>query len=283
MSGAPTRAHVTLERRRLWSLRASLAAARWLVYAAALAGVVATVRNALAPAAVSGPRAAASSGPSDPDAAAEWFALRFARAYLAWSGDPALHEGALAPFLEAGDDPGAGLAPAPRTAEGVSWEAIAAAGAGAGGAHDYTVAVATTGGSIRYLAVAVGSTGAGETLLRYPALVAAPVPAPAPSLDGAGLPPLVDPQVAEVLYRALRNYIGASSDNLAADLAPGARVEAIPAGLSLRSIDRLAVAGPHDVLATVVASDRLGTTYTLAYQLSLTQIGGRWEITRIES
>jgi hypothetical protein len=93
----------------------------------------------------------------------------------------------------------------------------------------------------------------------------------------------VDPQVAEVLYRALRNYIGASSDNLAADLAPGARVEAIPAGLSLRSIDRLAVAGPHDVLATVVASDRLGTTYTLAYQLSLTQIGGRWEITRIES
>jgi hypothetical protein len=279
--GAP-RARVTVEPRRLWSLRATLAATRWLLYAAAIAGIAATVRNAVAPAGARTAPLPAPTGQSSDDAAAEWFALRFARAYLTWSPDPTAHEQGLAPFLAAGANADAGLAPAAGTSDAVAWEAIAAAHASAGNAVDYTVALSTTGRAVRYLAVAVGTAAGGDpTLLRYPALVAAPAAAPAGSLDNGGLPALDDPALADVLERALGNYIAGSGENLAADLAPGARVEPVAPGLSLRSVARLAIAGAHGVLATVVASDAAGNAYTLGYEVSVAQVGGRWEITQI--
>lgn len=283
MSGAPApRARVTIESRRLWSLRVSLAATRWLLYAAALAGIAATARNAIAPAAAA-PAVSRPAAPVAGDAAAaQWFALRFARAYLGWSGDLGGHEAALVPFLAAGTSPDAGLAPAPHTAEAVGWDAIADARPGAAGATEYTVAVGTASGAVRYLALAVGDGARGPRLLRYPALVGAPVTGAAASLDGAALPALAEPALAAVLDRALRNYLAASAENLAADLAPGAMVAPVAPGLSLRTVVRLAVAGPRDVLATVVAADATGTTYTLAYEIAVSQLGGRWEITQIE-
>jgi hypothetical protein len=42
------RARVTLERRRLWRVRASLVLMRWLLYAVVLAGMAAAVRGAIA-------------------------------------------------------------------------------------------------------------------------------------------------------------------------------------------------------------------------------------------
>jgi len=276
-------ARVTIESRRLWSLRASLAAMRWLLYAAALAGIAATVRNAIAPVTAAPAPSRPAGGLAVDDAAAQWFALRFARAYLGWSADLGAHEAALAPFLAAATSPDAGLEPAPRSAEAVSWEAIADARPGAGGAIEYTVAVGTAAGAVRYLALAVGAGGGGgPMLLRYPALVGAPAASAAASLDAAALPALAEPALAAVLERALRNYLAASAQNLAADLAPGAAVTPVAPGLSLRTVVRLAVAGPRDVLATVVAADAAGTTYTLAYEIAVTQLGGRWEITQIE-
>ena len=102
MSANSHQAHVTIERRRLWSLRISLGATRWVLYAVALVGVASAARNAVAP-----PRAQRIPAPAPrrSDTAGEWFALSFARAYLTWSADPSTHEAVLRPFLDAVEIP----------------------------------------------------------------------------------------------------------------------------------------------------------------------------------
>jgi hypothetical protein len=281
MSSSANQAHVTVERRRLRSLRISLAATRWVLYAVALVGVVSAARNAVAP-----PRAqrVIASGPRQSDAGAEWFALSFARAYLTWSSDPSTHESALRAFVDGADDPDVGLAPATGSGEQVSWLAVAGERDGPDGVHDYTVAAGTGGGAVRYLSVAVATAAGGdEVLARYPALVTAPTAARAGGLDGAELPTLTNAAVIAVLDRAARNYVNSSSDNLAADLATGATVVPVEAGLTLRSLLRLAVEPSGAVLATLLAADARGDLFTLAYEFTVRQIGGRWEITRIQS
>jgi len=280
MSTGTPRGRVTLEPRRLWTLRLSLGATRWVLYAVAVCGIAATARNAIAP-----PRqrlvVVASAQASDPGA--QWFALRFVRAYLAWTGDLSDHERGLAPFLGPAVDPDAGLAPVAGSTEQVRWLAIAGERGSAGGEQDYTVAVDTGSGAVRYVAVAVArGTDWSEVLARYPAFVGGPTPGRASGLDGAGLPTVTDRAVVAVLDRALRNYVGSSEQNLAADLAPGALVDPIAPGLSLRDVQRLAVEPSGTVLATVIAGDAGGDAFTLAYEISIKELAGRWEITRIE-
>jgi hypothetical protein len=281
MSQAAPRAHVTLEPRRLRSVRASLSATRWLLWAVALAGILATARNLIAaPHERTVVRSVSSPARS---AGAQWLALSFTRAYLTWSADPSLHEQELSPFLAAGDDPDAGLRPAGGSTEAPRWLAIAAERDRPGGEIDYTVAASLGGGALRDVAVALKPTPGGDYVLaRYPALVAAPQPRPAGALDGPGLPTVTNPAVTAVLERALRNYVDGSADNLDADLAPGATVVAAAPGLSLRSVVRLAAEPSGGVLATVLASDRDGDLFTLAYELSLRPLAGRWEITEIQ-
>jgi len=281
MSSGENQAHVTVQRRRLRSLRITLGATRWVLYAVALVGVASAARNAVAP-----PRAqrVIEPAPRQSDVGAEWFALSFARAYLTWSSDPSTRAAALRPFLDGADDPDVGLAPAAGSAEQVSWLAVSGERDGPDGMHDYTVAAGTGGGGVRYLSVAVAKApGGAEFLARYPALVTAPTPARAGELDGARLPTLNNAAVAAVLDRAARNYVDSSSDNLAADLAGGATVVPVEAGLTLRSLLRLAVEPSGAVIATLLAADARGDLFTLAYEFTVRQIGGRWEITRIQS
>jgi hypothetical protein len=281
VSSSSHNARVTVDRRRLRSLRVSLGATRWVLYAVALVGVVSAARNAVAP-----PRAQriVVAAPRQSDAASEWFALSFARAYLTWSADPSLHQAALRPFVDAAGDPDAGLAPASASAEQVSWLAIAGERDGPDGVQDYTVAAGVGGVAIRYLSVAVAPASGGEEVLaRYPALVMAPVPGRAEELDGADLPTLTNAGVIAVLDRAARNYLDSSTENLDADLATGAAVLPVAPGLRLRNVVRLAVEPSGVVLATLLAADVRGDLFTLAYEFTLRQIGGRWEITRIQS
>jgi hypothetical protein len=278
MSSERPRARVTVAPRRLWSLRASLGATRWVLYLVAIVGVLATARNAIAP---PHERVVVTSTEHQPDAAAEWFALSFARAYLTWTSNPATHETALAPFVGVGADSDAGLTPAAGSSERVSWVAVAGEHDAVAGERDYTIAAGLASGATRYLAVAVDAAGT-PTLMRYPALVAPPPPAPAVALDGSGLPPVTDAALVAVLTRALTNYIGSSSENLAADLAPGARVAPVAKGLTLRAIPRLAIQGADSVLAVVTAADAEGDVFTLGYEVALAQLGGRWEITGIQ-
>ena len=280
MSTSSPRGRVTLEPRRLWTLRLSLGATRWVLYAAALCGIAATARNAIAPP-LKRLVVVASAPASDPSA--QWFALRFVRAYLGWTGDLSGHERGLAPFLGPAVDPDAGLAPVAGSAEQLRWLAIAGERNGAGGEQDYTVAADTGSGSVRYIEVAVArGTDGSEVLARYPAFVGGPTPGRASGLDGAALPTVADPAAVAVLDRALRNYVGSSEQNLAADLAPGALVDPIAPGLSLRDVQRLAVEPSGTVLATVIAGDAGGDAFTLAYEISVKELAGRWEITRIE-
>jgi hypothetical protein len=278
MSTERSHAQVTLASRRLWSLRASLGATRWVLYLVAIVGVLATARNAIAPARA---RVVVTAAAPQPDPAAAWFALSFARAYLTWTSNPASHEASLAPFLGPDADPDAGLTPAAGSSERVSWLAVAGERDSVAGERDYTIAAGITGGATRYLAVAV-DTASTPTLMRYPALVATPAPAPAAVLDGSGLPPVTDTALVAVLTRALTNYVGSAGENLDADLAPGARVAPIAQGLTLRAVTRLALEGADSVLATVTVSDAAGDVFTLGYEVALTQVGGRWEITRIQ-
>jgi hypothetical protein len=281
MRSPPPHARVRLETRRLWTLRASLGATRWVMYAVALVGVIATARNVISP---PRERVALTAAPRTSDASAEWFALSFARAYLTWSAASMLHQTELSPFLAANADPDAGLRTAVGSSQKVQWLKIADERDRPDGERDYTVAAGTGGGSIRYVVVAVARGADGrEVLVRYPALVGAPVPRRASALDRGGLPLVTNAAVIAVLDRALRNYVDASSQNLAADLAPGANVTPIAPGLSLRGVLRLAAEPASAVLATVSVEDAGGDVFTLAYELSLALLGGRWEITQVQS
>jgi hypothetical protein len=251
---------------------------RWVLYIVAAAGVIATARNA-----IDRPvqRTVVISTKQASDAGFSWFAISFARAYLAWSSNPLVHQRSLSQFVSPIGDRDVGLTPAPASSQEVAWVGVAAEGTGPGRLRVYTVAVATTRG-VRYLAVAVtqGSDGL-PVLARYPSLVAAPAIDQSGALDGGSLPAVTNRGASAVLNRALRNYLGGSAENLAADLAPGAAVQPVGPGLTLSAVVRLALEPSGAVLATVRASDATGDVFTLAYQVSLRESDGRWEIRRI--
>src|SRR3954447_13424165 len=95
----------------LWRLRGDLALTRWLVTAAAIAGIAATVRLTIAP---PSPSAVTAAGQPAADLAAEGFAEQFARTLLTFdSSRPDARRRALAAFAGAGLDPDAGLVPPP--------------------------------------------------------------------------------------------------------------------------------------------------------------------------
>jgi hypothetical protein len=59
-------------------------------------------------------------------------------------------------------------------------------------------------------------------------------------------------------------------------------VTAAAPGLALRSVQKLGVETARVVLATVTVGDARGDIFTLDYEVAVAEIGGRWEITRIE-
>jgi hypothetical protein len=278
LSDAPSRARVTLHHRRLWTTRVGLGLTRWVLYIVAAVGVTATARNAIDRPV---PRTVVISAKPASDARFSWFALSFARAYLAWSGNPLVHQASLSQFVSPTTDRDVGLTPAPASSQRVAWVGIAAERTGPARLHVYTVAVSTQRG-VRYLAVAVTRGSAGlPVLARYPSLVAAPAIDESAALDGGSLPTVTNGGASAVLKRALRNYVGGSAENLAADLAPRAAIQPVGPGLTLSAVVRLALEPSGAVLATLRASDSTGDVFTLAYQISLRESHGRWEITRI--
>ncbi len=85
------------------------------------------------------------------------------------------------------------------------------------------------------------------------------------------------------MERALRNYLAASASELAADLTASAHVSLPAAALTLESVQRLDWApGAGAVLAVVAAADARGAHYTLAYELDVARVQGRWEISAIQ-
>jgi hypothetical protein len=259
-------------------------APRHLLHALALTGLLASARFALDPPRATVPTALLHGAPAQ-DLAAEGFATLFARAYLTWEAqDPEAHEHALAPFVGPGMDAAAGLQSPAGGEQRVQWTQVVQAREPLPGLHVYTVAAQTDTAGLLYITVSVlHPAGGGLALAGYPAFVGPPASSPAQTSAEGRLRQVADPELATVVERDLRNYLAGSASELAADLAPGARVSLPGEGLALQSLQSLQWApGAGAVLAVVQAQDQRGAQYTLAYELDVARAQGRWEIAAIQ-
>jgi hypothetical protein len=284
LAGGHPRATVTIARRPLWRIRLARGLPRYVLYALALAGALASARFTLDP-----PRAVLPAAllrrPTAEDLAAEGFATLFARAYLTWeAGHPEAREHALAPFVGSGMDAGAGLQPPASGEQRVRWAQVVQQRFPLPGEIVYTVAAQTDTTGLLYLTVSVlHQPGGGLALGGYPAFVGPPASGPAQTAAGEHLREVSDPELSAVVERALRNYLASSPSELAADLAPRARVSLPGIELALQSLQSLRWAsGAGAVLALVQAQDQRGASYTLAYELDVLRAQGRWEIAAIQ-
>jgi Conjugative transposon protein TcpC len=282
------RATVTIARRPLWRIRLARGLPRYVLYALALAGALASARFAVDP-----PRAALASLPrqsAGENFAAEGFATLFARAYLTWEAQhPEARERALAPFVGSGIDADAGLQPPPGSARSqveqrVQWTQVVQQRSPLPDETVYTVAAQTDTSGLLYLTVSVlHKPGSPLALAGYPAFVGPPASGAAQTDAGERLREVNEAGLSTVVERALRNYLAGSPSELAADLASGARVSLPGIELALQSLQTLQWApGAGAVLALVQAQDQRGTQYTLAYELDVLRAQGRWEISAIQ-
>lgn len=206
------------------------------------------------------------------DAPSRDFALQFARAYLSYdAARPGRRERALAPYIGASLDPGAGLQPL-RGTQRVLWAQVASDQPALAGGRVVTVAAAVSTQRLPlYLSVTVDHERGGSLrLVGYPAFIGAPAvapPSPLPAREAVD-----DPALAQVVDRVLRNYLSLAAPDLEADLAEGARVTLPTRRLRLREVSELSwlgEPGSRAVLATLTATDADGATYTLSYELGV--------------
>jgi hypothetical protein len=274
---------VSIVARPLWRIRLARAAPRYLLYAVCAAGLAASARFAIAP-----PRArpaiVRAASPAADDLAAEGYASLFARRYLTWNAaSPQASAQALAPMTGAVMDTGAGLSLPPTGTQSVEWSEVVQARELSGGAHVYTVAAQTDTAGLVYLTVGVTRRADGALAVSgYPAFVGPPAAGPAEPTGRQQ--EVTDGSLATVVERALRNYLAASPGELAADLSTDARVAVPSFALTLESMQRLSwSADRRSVRATVEAADARGARYTLDYELDVSQLDGRWEISAIQT
>jgi hypothetical protein len=276
------RARVSVRARPLWRIRLARELPRYVLYTLSIAGLVASARFAIAP-----PRPSVLADPvrasSMPDRAAEGYASLFTRRYLTWdAAEPQAGQRVLASFLGP-SMPSAGLQPPPTGEQRVEWVEVVQQREPESGQHVYTLAAQTDTAGLLYLTVSVVRRRDGSLALAdYPAFVGAPSSGPAQA--PAHLREVADPGLTTVVTRALRNYLGVSAGELAADLTSRARVSLPALALSLESVQRLDWSpGGGAVLALVQAQDRRGVQYTLDYELDVALKQGRWEISAVQT
>jgi hypothetical protein len=282
MSRDSTRASMRIATRPLWRMRLARALPRFLLYGLCTAGLAASARFAIDP-----PRApvpATSPSPSaSPDLAAQGFATLFARRYLTWSADDAeAGQRPLASFAGPGLDADAGLRLPAEGEQHVESAEVVQARQLAPGEHVYTVAAQTDTAGLLYLTVGVVREADGALALTgYPAFVGPPASgsarAPARTRE------VTDSALVTVVGRALRNYLAASQEELAADLARSARISLPSLALALTSVERLSWSSAgRSVRAVIQARDGRGVFYTLDYEIDVVAVAGRWEIAAIQ-
>jgi hypothetical protein len=278
-------ASVSVSAKPLWRIRLGQELPRLILHAAAAAGLLASIRFAVAPPRARPPvRAPAGARPVDLEA--QGFASLFARSYLSWQqGDPEARRAALEPF--AGPDLAleAGTQPPTNGSQQVTFEQVVQEREPQPDLHVYSIAVETEPQGLVYLTVPVlRRPGGSLSLGGYPAIVGPPDTAPAsPALESGG--EVQDASLRTVVRRALRNYLAPAPGNLAADLAPGASISTPTHGLWLEALQSLtwAVSRSDAVVAQVIALGPGGARYTLAYEIEVRKLAGRWEIAAIQA
>jgi hypothetical protein len=276
-------ARVSVSPRSMRRIRASAGLTRWVLYATATAGLAASARFAIDP---PRPRAAPPPLVEHRDLPAEGFASQLARSYLTFDGDrPDAHRAQLASFVGSQLDPDLGLRAPPGRVQRVRWTQVVQSRAGADGSRVYTVAAQTDHAGLLYLSVDV--TRGRDHALRldgYPALVGAPLSAPAAVAAQGSLRDVADRDLRATCRRALRNYLARAADNLHADLTADAAVALPGLSLSLHRLTALQWAPDGaSVLASIEASDGDGVNYTLRYELDVRRVDQRWEIAAIQT
>lgn len=281
MSSEP-HASVTVTTRRLWRIRLAGELPRILVQAAAVLGLLASARYAIAP-----PKPTIGhstlAGAALVDRAAEGFASLFVRRYLTWSAsDLEAHRRSLAPYLNSSMEAEAGLQPPERGEQRVLWTEVVQSRLSSAGERMYTIAAQTDSDGLLYLTVGVAREPDGRLALDgYPALVGAP--ASTGATPPGNLREVEDAALFTVAKRAISNYLADAESELDADLLAGAHVSPPAAPLTMQSLNSLTWApGRHSVVAVVRARDERGAQYTLAYELGVVLRAGRWEIAAIQ-
>jgi len=275
----PTVATVT---RPLWQIRLARELPRYLLCALSVAGLAASARYAIAPPRMGAPVAPLRE-PAPRDQAAEAYAVLFARRYLTWDAAvPQTSAEALAAFAGGAMEVDGGRQLPLSGRQGVDWAEVVQQRQTARGEHVYTVAAQTDTAGLLYIAVSVTRVADGSLALSsYPAFVGAPAAAP------AQLPPhrreVRDPALETVVERALRNYLMASRSELAADLSSDARVSLPTMALNLESLERVDWSPDgRSVVAVLRARDARGVQYTLAYEVDVVHVQGRWEVSAVQ-
>jgi hypothetical protein len=265
----------------LWAHRLRVEAGRYLLYATAIAGLLASARYAIAPPRPS--NAAAVVPAATPDPAAAGLAVLFARRYLTWNAArPGASADAIAALTGSALEPAAGIVLPPAGEQSVRWAEVVQERESQPGVRVYTVAAETDSTGIVYLTVAIAHRSGGPLAVDgYPAFVGPPATRPAIAAKGREVG---NPALETVVVRALRNYLAGASGDLAADLVPGAPVAPPPNPLSLltvQGIDWAPVGSSVDV--TVTAQDAQGAQYTLTYELDVAVVQGRWEVAAVQT
>jgi hypothetical protein len=283
IEGSTRPAIVAIATRPLWRLRLVRDLPRYLLYATCAWGLLASARFAIAPPRATAPVLTAPNRPPTDDAA-RGYAVLFARRYLTWdAAAPQQSEGALAPMSGTAIAQDAGLTLPADGAQHVLWAEAVQERTPAPGRHVYTVAAQTDTSGLQYVTVAVVRGGDGRLAISgYPAFVGAPLAQPARAVATGG--EVRDPALTPVVERALRNYLAAAPQELAADLTPAARVALPATPQTLESMQPLAWSSDRrTVLAVVQTRDPRGARYTLGYEADVAQVHGRWEISAIET
>lgn len=281
---SPGRAtRVSIQPTPLWRIRLWQRLPRLLLHAAAVAGLLASIRFALAP-----PRLASTghqTAAKPADLQAQWFASLFARTYLSWQqGDLETRRRTLEELAGAGLSLEAGMQPPLHGSQQVTFEQVVQEREPEPYLHIYAIAAYTVPGGVLYLTVPVlHPPGSPVSLAGYPAFVGPPAARGAQPVLEAGTE-VQDSSLRIVVQRALRNYLAPAPGNLAADLAPGASISSPQQGLALEALQSL-VWAPHrqnTVVAQIVALGPGGARYTLTYEVKVLQVARRWEVAAIQ-
>lgn len=267
----------------LWRMRLWQQLPRLLLHAAAMAGLLASIRFALAPPRLAPVRNQTAAKPVDLQA--QWFASLFTRTYLSWQqGDLEARRQTLEQLTGSALSLEAGMQPPRSGSQQVTFEQIVQEREPQPYLHVYAIAAYTVPQGVLYLTVPVlHKPGNPVSLAGYPSFVGPPAARSAQPVLEAG-PEVQDSSLRTVVQRALGNYLARAATDLAADLAPGASISPPQQGLALEALQSLTWAsGQQDtVVAQIVALGPGGARYTLAYEVKVFDVAGRWEVAAIQ-
>lgn len=215
----------------------------------------------------------------------EGYAESFAYRWLTWT--PSTLEArstALQGMVADGVDANAGLTPpisGSGTTQKVTWATTVALRHPTPDVYRVVIAAHLAGGTTTYVEVPVARNAAGAVaIVDVPSIVGPPVTDPTLTFATEG--PVDDSDLRTIAGRAITNYLTASRENLAADLAPGTTISLPGSPFGTPEVSQ--VTWVNEDAGTIVVDVRIpfseGGQIVLRYPMSVTKTD-RWYVTAI--